>query len=166
MHRSGLVAMTAMALWACGRSELIDTLGGVDTASSTSRGDSGAGSRVPENHRASEAQCAQPNDGQCSDDSACPSGQACACNGSAYTYGTANTCVAGDCRVDSDCGSGGYCSPSFDTSSCSGVAGYYCHTPEDQCVNDADCGSPQVDAYCVFSYDDGFWKCQSGGSCG
>jgi len=101
----------------------------------------------------------------CSDDSACSTGQTCACHGSPYTFGTGNTCVPGGCRVDSDCGTDGYCSPSFDTSSCGGLAGYYCHTPKDQCVDDTDCSGSQLQGFCVFSSGDGFWKCQSWGPC-
>ncbi len=96
----------------------------------------------------------------CADDAACGSGQTCACHGSPYSEG-GNTCVPGNCRVDSDCGANGYCSPSESTTGCGGgVAGYYCHTPNDKCVNDSQC-TGSFGIACVYSTTQMFWQCQS-----
>jgi hypothetical protein len=94
----------------------------------------------------------------CSGDSACPADETCACHGSPYTDGDGNTCVQGNCRVDSDCGANGYCSPSYDVNSCGSLAGYYCHTPEDQCVNDTDCPANGSEL-CAYAATDGRWEC-------
>jgi len=94
----------------------------------------------------------------CTDDSACTTGQTCACHGSSYNSG-GNTCVPGNCRVDSDCGSGGYCSPSSTTGGCgTAIAGYYCHTSADACVNDADCGG-SFQQVCTYSTSAKHWEC-------
>jgi len=100
-------------------------------------------------------------------DTDCPAGNTCACHGSAYTGGAGNTCVPGNCRVDADCGTDGYCSPAYNTHSCGGVAGYYCHTPKDTCLDDSDCTSsqsgPQV---CTYSTAAGHWACAAQELCG
>ena len=96
---------------------------------------------------------------ECATDSDCPAGKTCACHGSPYTYGAGNVCVPGNCRVDSDCGSGGSCSPSAQTlcgDAGSYCLGYYCHTPSDECVNDADCASGLT---CVYSATAAHWTC-------
>src|SRR5207237_924742 len=54
-----------------------------------------------------------------------------------YTYGGDNFCVAGNCRIDSDCGINGFCSASGEPS----IVGYFCHTPQDTCINDNDCSA-------------------------
>jgi hypothetical protein len=99
----------------------------------------------------------------CIADSDCPSGQTCACHGAAYTFGSGNGCVPGNCRVDADCGMYGYCSPTpalpcsmVGWPFCQGV-GYYCHTSEDQCIDDGDCGGPG----CLYDPSVGYWKCHS-----
>jgi hypothetical protein len=104
----------------------------------------------------------------CADDAACPTGSTCACHGSPYTGSAGNTCTPGNCRVDADCGGGaGYCSPSYDVNSCGSLAGYYCHTPDDQCVDDSDCTSstmgPQV---CAYSTTTARWQCHQQEFCG
>ena len=78
----------------------------------------------------------------CSDDKTfCAGGYATSCSLLASGYvcacGLANQCKKGNCRVDSDCGHRGYCSPALDA--CGAVLGYYCHTAEDECVNDEEC---------------------------
>jgi hypothetical protein len=101
---------------------------------------------------------------ECSGDSACPAGNTCACRGSPYAAGP-NTCVPGNCRVDADCGPGGWCSPSSMSSGCAGISGYYCHTPNDQCVNDSDCRPLSTFPYCRYDRTVGYWSCQSSGVC-
>jgi hypothetical protein len=100
----------------------------------------------------------------CAGDGACGAGEVCACHGSSYTQGAGNTCVPGNCRVDSDCGSHGYCSPTTSSTTCGSVTGYYCHTPDDQCVDDSDCGGAGFDI-CGWSTTDSRWECQMGGVC-
>lgn len=95
----------------------------------------------------------------CADDGACPTGQTCACHGSPYTGGVGNHCVPGNCRVDADCGVGGWCSPTYTTSGCGSVGGYYCHTPQDQCVNDSDCADAGSFYVCAFETNIGYWSC-------
>jgi hypothetical protein len=43
------------------------------------------------------------------------------------------------------------------SSGCAGVAGFYCHTPNDRCMNDSDC--PTND--CGYDSAVGYWSCQS-----
>src|SRR5581483_2271997 len=74
----------------------------------------------------------------CRTDTDCATGGPCACRASS-TDSTPNVCVPGNCLVDSDCGPSGFCSPSGLIGTC-GI-GYYCHTPNDSCVDDADCAS-------------------------
>jgi hypothetical protein len=38
------------------------------------------------------------------------------------------------------------------------VTGYFCHTPNDQCVNDTDCGG---NSECVYSTQTSLWECAS-----
>ena len=93
----------------------------------------------------------------CRSDTDCAAGQACVCHGSAYAGG-GNVCMAGNCRVDSDCGNGGSCSPAHLCAAAVGVGiGYYCHTNEDQCVNDSDCSMRDV---CTWSSVDSRWECR------
>jgi len=101
----------------------------------------------------------------CTGDSDCMAGQLCACHGGAYAEGQGNTCMPGNCRVDSDCGTNGYCSPTAG-GGCGGVSGYYCHTPQDQCVNDTDCGGQSGFSSCQWSSGQDRWTCQTVFACG
>jgi hypothetical protein len=93
---------------------------------------------------------------ECLVDTDCPGGQTCACHGAPYTDGRGNTCVTGNCRVDADCGAEGYCSPSSLTAICGdSLAGYYCHTAADLCIDDSDCSS----GGCLYSTTDSRWEC-------
>jgi hypothetical protein len=97
----------------------------------------------------------------CTSDSDCGGGSVCECRVSPNF--DANTCFHGDCRVDADCG-GEYCSPSLTQldSTClnvpPGSVGYFCHTRQDACINDADCPT-QTGAQCAFSADALRWQC-------
>ncbi len=114
------------------------------------------------------APCFCTND-MCIVDTDCPSGQTCACHGAPYTDARGNTCVKGNCRVDADCGSGGYCSPSSNTGICGdSLAGYYCHTAADLCIDDSDCPQSPIGSSgtitvgnpgCVYSTTDSRWEC-------
>jgi hypothetical protein len=95
---------------------------------------------------------------ECAKDADCGAASVCECrNPAAYD---ANVCVHGNCLLDADCGQGGYCSPSAVTLDpfCKegvpiGSVGYFCHTAEDECIDDEDCGAPEVFAACFFSVD-------------
>lgn len=91
---------------------------------------------------------------ECTLDSECSTGGPCQC-------ANANTCLQGNCQVDDDCGGGGYCSPSMGTcGSYSGIIGYWCHTPADECVDDADCAAADMGpGYCMFSPEAAHWLC-------
>ena len=104
----------------------------------------------------------------CQSDTGCPTDETCACHGSAYVGGQGNACTQGNCRIDSDCdGGAGYCSPAENTMSCGDLLGYYCHTPNDQCVDDTDCtGSGNGPQVCTYSAAANRWQCQGEGLCG
>jgi len=75
-----------------------------------------------------------------------------------------NVCLTGNCRVDADCGAAGYCSPSL--GSCGnyfGFEGYFCHTPDDECSDDSDCGAggSYGAPYCAFMPSTGHWQCST-----
>jgi hypothetical protein len=93
----------------------------------------------------------------CESDNDCSAGP-CICGAGAVA---ANECMAGNCKLDGDCGAGGYCSPSQSTcGNYSGVVGYWCHTAEDECVNDTECTSAeQGDGYCMYSPEASHWLC-------
>jgi hypothetical protein len=100
---------------------------------------------------------------KCFNDSECSSGGPCACGG-AYGPDGPNTCMAGNCQIDADCGDDGYCSPTQgDCGSYSGIIAYYCHTPQDTCVNDSECSDPERGAgYCMYRPELGHWQCGYG----
>jgi hypothetical protein len=82
----------------------------------------------------------------------------CECRPSATSF-AANICLTGSaCRVDSDCSPNGYCSPSRFMQWCG--SSYRCHTPEDQCLDDADC--PATAGGCNFDATAGHWVCGMG----
>lgn len=104
---------------------------------------------------------------ECGRDEDCGTSGVCACDGRTFGYShtrRGNSCVPGNCRVDADCGPAGFCSPTVDISAGSfyGVAGYYCHTPNDQCTNDTDCSQGD----CRYAPQVGHWVCASGGAAG
>ena len=79
---------------------------------------------------------------QCYSDSDCAPGTACEC-GAQFAPGTygANGCLPAQCRLDADCGPGRYCVAST-SGYCAYLAGLYCTSPEDTCVD------PQTDCPC------------------
>jgi len=101
---------------------------------------------------------------ECFEDDDCGGASICACR-VAESFGF-NRCFLGNCVVDDDCGAGGWCSPSavhLDPTCMSGISpgsvGYFCHSPDDECTDDADCGADYV-AACVFSVEAVHWVCQ------
>ena len=92
----------------------------------------------------------------CFDDDGCDGTHVCACGGGFWSDN--NVCLReGNCRTDGDCGPGGYCSPSLgDCGEYSGVVGYFCHTAEDECVDDEDCEGGD---HCAFDPVTDRWMC-------
>jgi len=91
---------------------------------------------------------------QCFSDDDCGV-SACICGGDVAP----NHCMGGDCQVDADCGPGGYCSPTFgECGNYSGEIAYYCHTPDDECIDDGDCGDNEW-SYCAYNPAAGHWAC-------
>jgi len=104
---------------------------------------------------------------QCVTDQDCGASGVCACDGQTFGFShtrRGNVCIASNCRVDADCGPRGFCSPTTDISCGAfyGIAGYYCHTPSDQCTNDADCAQ----GTCRYSPQVGYWVCAVGACAG
>ncbi|MBK7402866.1 MAG: hypothetical protein IPJ34_43240 [Myxococcales bacterium] len=108
---------------------------------------------------------------RCRQDDDCGKGSLCMC-GMAYErdmYQQPHSCLVAECRTDGDCGPSRFCSPSVDLE-CGwfrGVVGWYCHRPEDQCLDDEDCVDPgHPDSgrhgYCSFSPVAGHFVCGFG----
>ena len=97
----------------------------------------------------------------CFEDRDCGSRSVCMCGAST---GASNRCLTESaCQVDADCPNS-WCSPTF--GSCgnySGVIGYACHTPKDECVDDTDCGanSNGSGAYCMHEPMLAHWICST-----
>ena len=86
----------------------------------------------------------------------------CACGD--INAGSYNVCVPSNCKVDTDCGANGYCSPSYGSCGTFGgeYGGVYCHTANDECVNDSDCtgnGETSGPGYCAFDTTKAAWAC-------
>jgi len=105
----------------------------------------------------------------CFSDSDCSDHVPCICRESTADS-AANHCVeGGNCRIDSNCGSGGFCSPSLVGTLCgydqsTTGYGYYCHTPQDSCLNDSDCesasvNSPHDSSVCAYNPESTRWSC-------
>jgi hypothetical protein len=103
----------------------------------------------------------------CGTDTDCV-GAVCECRQQA-TDVAANSCWAGgNCRVDSDCGPGGFCSPSQVATGClvfdvSSGQGYFCHTANDSCLDNGDCGEQEIVAgrgrVCAYELATSRWGC-------
>jgi len=90
----------------------------------------------------------------CRTDADCDPGEVCYCAVSTW----ARCLFFGNCQIDADCGPGGYCSPSG-SEDCGGhrsIDGYYCHTPHDTCIDNADCTGTD---YCNFNVYNDRWEC-------
>ena len=100
---------------------------------------------------------------QCLSDADCSDNVPCECRTSESAQ-DANLCAAGgNCRIDADCGPSGYCSPSEIGELCAcegsrpcGEHGYFCHTPNDTCFEDEDCGLGEECSYVLLSQS---WAC-------
>lgn len=119
-----------------------------------------------------DAQCTEGTNGRCQEfrgyhectydecfqDGECSQGGPCGCEQAFWS--DANSCLIGNCQTDADCGANGFCSPTLgECGNYSGVIGYYCHTCEDECVNDADCAADGGD--CRYSPELGHWACST-----
>lgn len=92
----------------------------------------------------------------CFVDDACTRGGACVCGASNSIEN--NYCARGNCHTDPDCGHNGFCSPSLGICGRAlGTDGYYCHTCDDECVDDSDCKQPAF--FCGYAPDLKRWKC-------
>lgn len=98
----------------------------------------------------------------CFSDATCSTGGPCYCDDE---YGfRGNACLPGNCQTDADCGVGGYCSPTLGgCGDYGGVVGYYCHTAQDVCTNDAQCfDERRGGGYCMYKPEVGHWACGYG----
>jgi hypothetical protein len=98
---------------------------------------------------------------ECFNDGDCGEGLVCRCREGEWAP---HICMrSGNCQVDSDCGDSGFCSPSFgNCGNYLGVIGWFCHTPQDQCLDDEQCGREGgggFDAYCAYNPAAGRWMC-------
>ena len=95
---------------------------------------------------------------ECFDDGDCDDKMVCECGGGILE----NRCLReGNCRVDADCGPDGFCSPTLGScGSYGGIVGYYCHTPDDECLDDSNCGDTEYGMpYCAYNMVSGRWTC-------
>lgn len=137
---------------------------------------------IPGGSCTTDAECTQGSNGRCvsvvlgppscsydlcSKDGDCgQSAGVCQCRASAEAL--ANVCRQGNCRTDGDCGvtGKGFCSPSavnIDATCRHGLApgsvGYFCHTPTDECSDDAECGAGTSAGACIYDLGKGHWAC-------
>lgn len=124
------------------------------------------------------ADCKEQKNGRCSAtghcsydgcyaDADCGKGGVCVCTEEGKR---GYSCVMGNCSVDGDCDVGsskGYCSPTYGLAcgAFTGTIGWYCHTKDDDCVDDADCkGKPgkSGNGYCAWSPEASKWVCGYG----
>jgi Cys-rich repeat protein len=93
----------------------------------------------------------------CEQDADCPEGELCF---DGYCSGFDTPPDDSGCAEDADCGEGGACSPTLgDCGDYAGVVAYYCHTPADECVDDADCTGTAGRGYCAYNPAAGHWMC-------
>ncbi len=97
---------------------------------------------------------------QCFEDDDCDAGRVCRCRGH---ESAPHVCMrSGNCQVNAECGEGGFCSPSMgDCGDYVGIIGWFCHTAEDDCVDDVDCGGDGGGRGddCAFNPAGGRWMC-------
>jgi hypothetical protein len=92
---------------------------------------------------------------QCFADTDCHPRVPCDCRDDGVP-GSPNVCMStSNCAVDPDCPSTGFCSPTG--------AGYFCHTPNDTCIDEVDCPPAAAtlitQSACLFEADSGVWEC-------
>lgn len=138
--------------------DVLPGAGGSGGTSSQSSANDDAGSGIAAQHRSSSETCSNDHPSDfCFDDSDCRTGGPCVCAGS-EARNRWNVCLDGNCQTDADCGDDGRCSPTLsDCGDYGGIIGYYCHTPQDTCVNDSDCSESA--GYCMYRPELGHWQC-------
>lgn len=95
----------------------------------------------------------------CYVDADCGTKRACHCGGAPSS---GHFCEQGNCAVDADCGVNGYCSPSLGgCGNYGGVVGNFCHTSNDDCMNDDEC-MDKPGGYCAYSQEAQKWQCSYG----
>jgi hypothetical protein len=105
----------------------------------------------------------------CFNDTQCArAGGPCACRLNTRGASGANVCLGGNCQTDANCGPGGYCSPTLGfCGDFGGVEAYYCHTAQDECIDDEDCltttdgGFLGQRPYCAFNRETSRWRCSN-----
>jgi hypothetical protein len=97
---------------------------------------------------------------ECFVDSDCGPRVPCDCR-DPNIYGNPNVCLsASNCAVDSDCPPPAFCSLSELPPGQTPNIGYFCHTPNDTCIDDADCPSNgALIPDCGFDPTSGIWLC-------
>jgi hypothetical protein len=99
----------------------------------------------------------------CFSDADCAGNMPCACR-SSDSNSMLNFCAnQSNCHIDADCGLDGACSPSLlnlvqnnGYATCNDWAtGYFCHTPNDRCIDDSDC----YQGTCNFDLTNQVWSC-------
>jgi hypothetical protein len=159
---------------------MTDAAGMSDAAGDVvTRPDGGAGchSESPTYHRPSASACpshetdAGPDSGivgcmpphdACLVDSDCGDSGVCDCEEPRCSHPfatTGNVCLPGNCRVDSDCACG-FCAGA---TSCTGLGGYWCTTPLDECSTNGDCQDAGALTVCQWSTDR--WACAQAAPC-
>jgi Cys-rich repeat protein len=115
---------------------------------------------VPDGGVCQDGACYVPE--ECRTDSDCRAGATCMCSATARGasegehHNRLNWCVPTQCASDADC-SGFACSA---TPGPCGWEGFYCHTANDACDGDADCGRDEACKYRL-----GRWACADRGDC-
>jgi hypothetical protein len=97
---------------------------------------------------------------QCLVDSDCGPRVPCDCR-VPNIFGSPNVCLsASNCAVDSDCAPPSFCSPSLVVAQTPDI-GYFCHTPNDTCIDDSDCPVPggPLRETCRFDATSAIWHC-------
>jgi hypothetical protein len=102
----------------------------------------------------------------CFSDADCNGSGPCVCR---VGQASANDCISGNCHVDADCGPGGYCSPTVGDCvvpadpGLTSFGGYYCHTRNDTCLDDADCGGGgnNLRNFCRYNEVVSAWYCET-----
>lgn len=98
----------------------------------------------------------------CATDADCGADEVCFCASrppSSHSIMYINTCLPSECDGPDDCG-GERCGVALDV--CRGAASQRCHTPDDTCGDDGDCGGGEQ---CTYDEAEARWTCQEEASC-
>ena len=110
-------------------------------------------------HRVEAVACESPT--SCATDSDCADDQACICSSGFYNgadfldFALDTRCYPAGCRSDADCGE--YtCAPDIP---CGTVSELRCHTPNDECTRNVDCGNMPGGTACGWNSAESRWTC-------